>query len=335
MASDPTPYRFFRRSEEVSPLLVSPKAIPRLRSSLLYMRPAVREAIEGYLFISPWIIGFLILTAGPMLIAFALSFMSYDVVGTPTWLGLQNFSTIFTQDDLFWTALRVTFIYVLVSVPLGIGFSFAIAILLNQSIVGLRFLRTVYYLPSLVSGVAVSLLWLWIFQPDFGILNAALAVFGIQGPKWLFSEQWALPALIIMSLWGIGGPLFIYLAALQAIPTNLYRAAAVDGANWWHRFRYITVPMMTPILFFNLVMGIIGSFQTFTQAYIMTQGGPNNATLFYILYLYENAFQYLKMGYASALALILFVIILGFTMIVFRSSVVWVYYESWTQRRDS
>lgn len=316
-------------------MAVARRALPRFAQSFGYLRPSVREAIEGYLFISPWLIGFVIMTAGPMLAAFVLSFMSYDVVDAPNWVGIQNFSDILTADDHFWIALRVTLIYVLVSVPVGMILSFAIAVLLNQSLVGLRFLRTIYYLPSLVSGVAVSLLWLWIFQPDFGVLNAALAVVGIQGPKWLFSETWALPALIVMSLWGVGGPLFIYLAALQAIPTNLYRAAAVDGANRWARFRYVTVPMMTPILFFNLIMGIIGSFQTFTQAYVMTQGGPNNATLFYVLYLYQNAFQYLKMGYASALALILFLIILIFTLLVFRSSAAWVYYESWTQRRGS
>jgi multiple sugar transport system permease protein len=297
-------------------------------------RPSVREAIEGYLFISPWLIGFVVLTAGPMLAAFVLSFTNYDVVSTLDFVGLQNFSDILTNDQMFFIAVRVTIIYVLVSVPIGIALSFAIALLLNQPIAGQRVLRTVYYLPSLVSGVAVSILWIWIFQPDFGVLNTFLKLVGIQGPKWLFSEDWALPALILMSFWSVGGPLFIYLAALQAIPTNLYRAASVDGANWWMRFRYITVPMMTPILFFNLVMGIIASFQTFTAAYVMTQGGPNHATLFYILYLYQNAFQYLKMGYAAALALILFAIILFFTLLVFRSSAAWVYYESWTQRRE-
>jgi multiple sugar transport system permease protein len=305
------------------------------RLSIALSRPSVREAIEGYLFISPWLIGFVVLTAGPMLAAFVLSFTNYDVVSTLQFVGLQNFSDIFSNDDLFLKAVQVTTIYVLVTVPLGILFSFLIALLLNQPIVGQRYLRTIYYLPSLVSGVAVSILWIWIFQPDFGVLNTFLKLVGIDGPKWLFSEQWALPALIIMSLWSVGGPLFIYLAALQAIPTNLYRAASVDGANWWIRFRYITVPMMTPILFFNLVLGIIGSFQTFTTAYVMTQGGPNHATLFYILYLYQNAFQYLKMGYAAALALILFAIILFFTLLVFRSSSAWVYYEAWTQRRDS
>jgi multiple sugar transport system permease protein len=308
-------------------------AKPTSLSSTL-SRPSVREAIEGYLFIAPWLIGFVVLTAGPMLAAFVLSFTNYDVVSTLDFVGVQNFSDIVTNDQMFLIAIRVTMIYVLVSVPIGIVLSFAVALLLNQPIAGQRFLRTVYYLPSLVSGVAVSILWIWIFQPDFGVLNTFLKLLGIQGPKWLFSEQWALPALILMSFWSVGGPLFIYLAALQAIPTNLYRAASVDGANWRMRFRYITIPMMTPILFFNLVMGIIGSFQTFTAAYVMTQGGPNHATLFYILYLYQNAFQYLKMGYAAALALILFAIILIFTLLIFRSSAAWVYYESWTQRRE-
>src|SRR5262249_18485553 len=310
------------------------KVLPWTGRSEYVVRPAVREAIEGYLFISPWIVGFLILTAGPMLAAFVLSLMDYDIVGVPQWVGLDNFANILTNDEIFPIALRVTIIYVIVSVPVGILLSFGIALLLNQTIAGLRFLRTVYYLPSLVSGVTVSILWLWIFQPDFGIINAALRLVGIQGPKWLFRYSWALPVMIIMSFWGAGGPLFIYLAALQAIPTNLYRAASVDGANWWHRFRYVTVPMMTPILFFNLIMGIIGSFQTFTNAYVMTQGGPNHPTTFYLLYLYQHAFQYLKMGYAAALALILFAIILGLTLLVFRSSAVWVYYESWTQRRQ-
>jgi multiple sugar transport system permease protein len=192
--------------------------------------------------------------------------------------------------------------------------------------------RTIFYLPSSISGVPVALLWMWIFSPEFGILNAALRLFGIEGPEWLFDPVWVIPAFIVMSLWGIGGGMVIFLAGLQSIPQHLYEAAELDGAGVLGKFWNVTLPMMSSIIFFNLIMSIIGSFQTFTQAFVMTKGGPANASLFYVLYLYRNAIGYFKMGYASAMAWLLFVIILGLTLLVFKSSPMWVYYEAEVRR---
>jgi multiple sugar transport system permease protein len=231
------------------------------------------------------------------------------------------------RDPFFWQSLRVTVTYTVLAVPLGLVAGLAVAMLLNQKIKGLSIYRTIYYLPSLVGGVAVSLLWMWIFNPQFGVLNWLLSLVGIKGPQWIFSQHWVIPSFVLMSLWGIGGGMIIYLAGLQGIPTDLYDAAAIDGAGSVRTFRSVTLPMLTPVLFFNLVIGIIGSFQIFTQAFVMTSGGPNNASLFYVLYLYQNAFQYFYMGYASALAWVLFLIVVVLTALVFRSSPMWVFYE--------
>jgi multiple sugar transport system permease protein len=297
----------------------------------LRLTPARREAFAFYLFAAPWLIGLLVFTLGPMVASFLLGFTSYDIITPARWIGLANYQTLFTNDPFIWQALKVTFTYSLVAVPLGLVASFLLAVLLNQKVRGIYLYRTLFYLPSILPAVPVALLWLWIFNPSFGLLNNALATIGIQGPQWLFDEFWVLPALIVMSLWSVGGAMVIYLAGLQGIPQHLYEAVEVDGGGWWVRFRSVTLPMMSPIIFFNLVLGIIGSLQTFTQAYVMTQGGPNNASLFYGLYLYRNAFEYFKMGYASALAWVLFAIILLLTLLVFRSSPLWVYYESQSQ----
>lgn len=291
-----------------------------------------RETIGGYLFILPWILGLMIFILGPIIASFVLSFCKYDIVNPPNFVGLANYKKIFAEDPLFYQSLKVTSIYTFVAVPLGLVVSFIVAILLNQKIRGLAIFRTIYYAPAVVSGVAVSLLWVWIFNPEFGVFNSFLSKFGIQGPTWLASTKWALPALIIMSLWAVGAPMLIYLAGLQGIPSVLYEAAEIDGANFWFKFWRITIPMMTPVIFFNLVMGIIGSFQIFTQGYIMTQGGPRYATLFYVLYLYNNAFLWFKMGYASALAWVLFIIIFASTLLVLKSSSAWVYYEGMKKR---
>ncbi|MGC8890844.1 MAG: carbohydrate ABC transporter permease [bacterium] len=288
---------------------------------------ARKEAIEGYLYAIPWFIGFVVFTTGPIIASFLLSFTNWDLVRTPKWIGFGNYKTLI-EDPLFWRGLKVTSIYAAFSVPLGIAGGLAIAVLMNQKIKGLSTFRTIYYLPAVVSGVAVSLLWSWIFNPDFGVLNYLLSLVGIKGPGWIYDERWALPSLIIMSLWGVGGGMVIYLASLQGVPTELYEAAIIDGASSWRRFWSITVPMISPVIFFQLIMGIIGSFQVFTQAYIMTNGGPNYATLFYVLYLYQNAFQWFKMGYASALAWVLFLVILILTFVQFRIANYWVYYES-------
>ncbi|MCS7222220.1 MAG: sugar ABC transporter permease [Anaerolineae bacterium] len=285
-----------------------------------------KKAVEGYLFISPWIIGFAIFTAGALLGSFSISLTEWNIVGTPKFIGLQNYQKML-EDKFFWQSLKVTTLY-LSNVPINLVLGLLLALLLNQKVRGLGFFRTIFYLPSVTAGVAVSLLWMWIFNPRFGIINILLKKLGITGPAWLGSETWALPALIIMSVWGVGGGMLIYLGALQSVPTALYEAATLDGAGAWRRFLHITIPMITPVLLLNLIMGIIGSFQVFTQAYIMTNGGPNYATLFYVLYLYQQAFRWFNMGYASALAWVLFLIILVCTYLVLRTSSHWVYYES-------
>jgi multiple sugar transport system permease protein len=290
-----------------------------------------KEAIDCYVFMSPAIIGLLVFTLGPILASAYISFTDYDILGSPVWVGLENYIKLF-HDPFFWQSIKVTVIYSVVSVPLGLVVSLALAMLLNRSLKGIYLFRTIFYLPAVISGVAVSLLWKWIFNPDFGLMNYFLAFLGIDGPKWLFDENWALPALIVMSLWGVGGGMLIYLAGLQGIPTELYEAAEIDGANRWRKFISVTIPMLSPVIFFNLVMGIIGSLQIFTEGYVMTAGGPNNSTLFSVLYLYRNAFDYLQMGYASAIAWVLFLIILLLTLAVFKSSPLWVFYEE--QRRN-
>jgi multiple sugar transport system permease protein len=290
-------------------------------------RQARRENIEGWLFASPWIVGFLVFTLGPMLAAAAMSLSDWNLLTRPRFVGLANFRQLFTGDPLFWQSLKVTTIYAVAAVLLGVAAGLVLALLLNAPISGLRWYRTAYYMPSVLSGVAVALLWSWLFSPDLGLLNYALQKVGIQGPDWLGQPAWALPALVIMSLWAVGSGAIIYLAGLQGIPSELYEAAQMDGAGVVNRFLRITFPLMTPVLFFQVVVGIIGALQTFTQAYVMTSGGPNNATLFFVLYLYQNAFQYFRMGYAAALAWVLFTYILILTIIVFRTSRSWVYYE--------
>lgn len=289
-------------------------------------RQALRQHLDGWLFASPWIIGFLLWTVGPMLASLVIAFTDWDLITSPTYIGLKNFATMAT-DNLVWKSLQVTTVYALVSVPLHIIFGMMLALLLNAGIRGQRFYRTAFYLPSVLSGVAVALLWRWLFSTEFGLFNLLLSYVGITGPSWLGDPQWAMPSLILMSLWGVGAGTIIYLASLQGIPTDLYEAAEVDGATAWTKFWRITLPLMTPVLFFQLITGFIVALQVFTQAFIMTSGGPNNATLFYLLYLYRNAFEYFRMGYASALAWVLFIYILVLTLLIYWSSNRWVYYE--------
>lgn len=291
-----------------------------------------QDAIAGYLFILPWLLGFLLFVLGPIIVSFYLSLTDYEIVRSPVFVGLRNFEQLLA-DRLFWQALKVSTIYVFISVPLGLILSFSVALLMNQKVRWIGLWRTIYYIPSLVPVIASTMLWLWIFNPEFGLLNMALRLVGIEGPLWLGHSQWALPSLIIMSLWTVGAPMLIYLAGLQGVPTDLYEAADMDGAGIWAKFRRVTIPMMTPVIFFNLVINMIGAFQVFVQPFIMTQGGPRYATLFYVLYLYQNAFKFFRMGYASALAWVLFAIILVFTVLIFRSSVGWVYYEGEVRRR--
>jgi multiple sugar transport system permease protein len=288
--------------------------------------PRLRRNVTGYLFATPWFIGFFVFTAGPMLASLYLSFTDYDVTSSRNWVGLRNYVEL-TTDPLIRRSLGNTAYYSLLAVPLGIVTALFFAVLLNQGLPGTRLLRTIYFLPSVTSGVAVSLLWLWLLDPSYGAINDLLRSLGLRGPLWLQHPSSAKPALVLMSVWSIGNTIVIFLAGLQGIPQQLYEAAAIDGAGVLRRFWHITLPMMTPTIFFTLVMGVIGSFQVFTQAYVMTQGGPNNATLFYVYYLYQQAFAFVHMGYASAMAWLLFAIILALTLIVFRSATRWVYYE--------
>lgn len=306
------------------------------KRSMARPRPAYarREAMEGYLFILPWLLGLLIFVVGPICASFYLSFTGYEIVRPPAWVGLRNYEQLL-GDRLFWQALKVSTLYVLTSVPLGLILSFSVALLMNQRVYFIGLWRTVYYIPSLVPVIASTMLWLWIFNPEFGLLNMGLRMVGIEGPLWLGHSRWALPSLILMSLWTVGAPMLIYLAGLQGIPTDLYEAADIDGAGVWPKFLNITVPMMTPVIFFNLVINMIAAFQVFVQPYIMTQGGPRYATLFYVLHLYQNAFQFFRMGYASALAWVLFAVILVLTGLIFRSSAAWVYYEGELRRRET
>ncbi|HEY3284717.1 MAG TPA: sugar ABC transporter permease [Armatimonadota bacterium] len=297
--------------------------------------------LEGYLFISPWLLGFLLFTLGPMLVSFGLSLTKWDLLRpTPLYVGLSNYQELLRDPDFF-LSLRNTLYYTLVSVPVGMAGSLAVALLLNQKVRGIQVFRTIYYLPAVTSSVAMYLLWKWLLSPDLGLVNqmlqAHVPLLTLSGvhwvpliaspPEWLADPNWAIPALILMNLWYLGSGMIIYLAGLQGVPEHLYEAAELDGAGAWHKLRHITLPMLSPTIFFNLTMSIIGSFQVFTAAFVMTQGGPAKATLFYVLLLYQTAFDYLRMGSASAMAWILFVVIVILTVINFRVASRWVHYD--------
>jgi multiple sugar transport system permease protein len=288
-----------------------------------------REAIEGLLYISPWIVGFLFLNFGPLFYSLYLSLTRYSIVRDPVFTGVDNYVQIFTRDRLFWVALERTGYYAVVTVVVGLTCSLLLALLLDQKLFGTSFLRTFFFLPSQTPLVASVIIWGWIFQPNLGILNYLLRLVGVQGPGWLLSAEWAMPALFIIALWGsVGGPrMVIFVAGLQGIPHELYEAAHIDGAGVWQRFRHVTIPLLTPTIFFNSVLGIIGALSVFTIAYIGTRGGPANATYFYVLHIYNRGFLDSEMGYASALAWVFFVIVMAFTALQFWAQKHWVHYE--------
>lgn len=288
-----------------------------------------REAIAGYLLLLPWILGFALFVAGPLIASAALSFTAFDVARPPRFVGLDNYINAFTTDDRFLASLGLTFVYAIVSVPLALLGSLMLALLLNQRLRGTSFYRTFFFLPSLTPAVAVAILWTWLLQPDVGLFNYGLSLVGITGPKWLGSTEWAMPSLIVIALWtGIGGNrMMIFLAGLQGVPQELYDAADIDGAGAVQKFRHITLPMISPTMFFNLVLGVIAALKVFTVAFIATGGGPAFSTWFIALHIWSQAFKYLEMGYASALAWIFTVILLALTVIQFRLSKLWVYYE--------
>lgn len=281
----------------------------------------------GLLLAMPAMLGFLIFTLGPMIASLGFSLTDWNIGGEFNFIGWGNYTQMFTEDRLFSKSLFVTTYYTLGSVPLVIFFAFMVAILLNQKVWGLAIFRTIFYLPVLVPSIANTMLWLWMFNPDFGLLNSVLKGVGLPGSQWIYAEATAIPSLMLMSTWGLGNAAVIFLAGLQGVPSHLYEAVEVDGGGSLRKFWHITIPSMTPTIFFNLIMSMIGTFQVFNEAYIMTRGGPNNATLFYIFYLFRTAFTETKMGYACALAWVLFIIIMILTLIVFRTSKSWVYYE--------
>jgi multiple sugar transport system permease protein len=283
-----------------------------------------------YAFISPWIFGLAAFTLYPLLASFYYSLTRYDIVNPARWVGAANYERLFS-DRLFWQSIKVTVYYTALSVPTGIAASLSLAMLLNQKVPALSVFRTVYYLPSVITGVAVALLFQWILNPEFGLVNYLLfALFRIRGPGWFFDRHWAVPSFVLVGMWGLGGPMVIYLAALQNVPTELYEAAKLDGANALHRFRNVTLPMISPVILFTFITGIIGSFQTFTQIFVVTggAGGPSYATLVYVLYLYQQGFRNFRMGYASAQAWILFLMIFGLTLCALRALRSRVYYEA-------
>lgn len=281
----------------------------------------------GWLLISPWFVGFLWFDVLALLVSVYLGFTDYSVgARIPNWVGLANYQQVFTGDHIIGKSFQNTLYYMCLGVPLRLVTSFSLALLLNARIRGRGWYRTIYYVPSLTPIVATSLIWMFMLRRRDGVINVGLGLVGLKGIPWLARPEWAKPALILVSLWGFGGQMVIYLAGLQGIPTELYEAAEIDGASGWQKLIKVTVPLMTPTIFFNLIMGIIGSFQVFTSAFIMTQGGPLKSTLFYMLHLYNNAFRYFKMGYASAMGVLLFFAILTLTLSVNRSSGRWVYY---------
>jgi ABC-type sugar transport system permease subunit len=285
-----------------------------------------RGILAGYLFIAPVILGYLIWVAGPMLVAVWLSLNEWDMLRPPTFVGLDNYRQML-HNDLFWKSLTVTFYFTFASVPLSLALSFAIAMLVNVKVRGIAMFRMLFYLPSIVPLVVNSVLWLWVFNSDLGLLNALLHWFGLSRVLWLQDSRLSMPALILMSQWTIGGSMVIFLAGLQGIPQHLYEAAEIDGASYWQRFWNVTIPMMSPVIFFNLVIGLIAALQNFVPGYLMTQGGPENSTLFYGLYIFWSAFRDFKMGYAAALSWVLFAIVLLLSVFVFRYLGRLVYYE--------
>lgn len=305
------------------------QAVSTRRRSWFGSPLARQEAIEGYLWISPWIIGFIVFSLGPIIASLYLSFTEYKIGGTPNWIGLENYRQAFFVDKLLWPSLYRTVYYSVAVVAFGVVLSLLAAILLNQEIKFRAFFRAIYYLPSLTPIVALAILWRWLLQPKVGLVNFMLYEVGISGPGWLTDRNWAIPALILIALWASigGGRMIIFLAGLQGVPKELYESAEIDGANTLQKFWTITLPMISPVILFNLILGIIGTFSVFSIAYIATDGGPNYATWFYMLHLYYNAFSYFQMGYASALAWIFFVLIFILSFIQIRLSNRWVYYE--------
>ena len=299
------------------------------------MKLNLREHLEGYLFISPWILGMVLFALGPILASFGLAFTRWNLFTEPEYVGWANFQKL-AHDPLFYKSVFNTIYYTVFAVPLGLVLALGLAMLVNHRLRGINFFRTAFFLPNVVAGIAMLLLWKWLFDPNFGLINlfldwtglmAALEWIGLGRPQWISSRTGAMPGLVFMSIWGLGGSMMIFLAGLQNIPRELIEAAELDGAGPWKRFRYVTLPLLTPTIFFLMMVGVIASLQVFNQAYVMTQGGPAHATLFYVLYLFQTAFERFQMGYACAMALVLFIITLIVSLIQLAMGKKWVHYQ--------
>jgi multiple sugar transport system permease protein len=286
----------------------------------------LREDIAGYLFIAPWLSGFLVFTAGPFIASFFLSLLDTDMLSHFNFVGLGNYIKL-SNDPIWWSSLYNTSFLAILGLSTNMVLGLAVALLLNEKVVGIRLFRTIFYLPAVVSGVAVFLIWLTIFDYDYGLLNTIIGMFGAGPQQWLTSETWVKPSIVLMGWWSVGSGVLLYLAGLNAIPHEHYEASEIDGADRLRRFRHITLPMLSPTIFFVFLTGLIGSLQIFIGPLVMTGGGPNYASITVVLFLYNNGFRYFKMGYASAIAWTLFLIIAGLSYLVFRSSRAWVYYE--------
>jgi multiple sugar transport system permease protein len=314
--------------------MVPARGVTRTPLRLARPRPspaAIRRNIWGYIFVAPAILGFVFWTLGPMLVSLGLGFTQWDMLSAPRWIGWDNYRRMVTgADPLFWQTVKVTAFYTVLTVPLvGVVASLALAIILNRQGRGVGFLRTVFYLPNVVPAVANAALWLFLYNPQWGLLNQVLGWVGLPPQQWIFDEQEVIPSLALMAMWtSSGAAMVIYLAGLQGVPQHLYEAVEIDGGGAWARFRHVTLPLITPLILFNVILTFIGVVQTFAQPYIMTQGGPNNASLFYMLYVYRVAFQQQQMGYACAMAWFLFLCVAVVSLAVFRTSRWWVYYET-------
>jgi multiple sugar transport system permease protein len=293
---------------------------------LVPRRQSTREAIAGYLFVLPVILGFLIWVFGPMVATLGISFTNWPIIGKAKWIGLDNYTRLFTTDPFFFAAFKASTYFAVVSVALRIVYTFLVALLLNQDVRGKALFRTIYYLPSIVPVVASSMIWSWVYDPDFGLFNVVLKWMGLPTSRWISDPKTVIPSIILMDLWASSSTIIIFLAGLQGVPRELLEAVEVDGGNAWHKLWAVTIPHMSPFIFFNIVLGLIGAFQIFTQSFIMTGGGPNNASLFFALLIYRTAFTNNKMGLACALAWILFMIVAFFTFVIFKSSGSWVFY---------
>jgi multiple sugar transport system permease protein len=287
-----------------------------------------REAFWGYLFLVPWFVGMALFVVGPVIASLAMSFTKYNVMGSPELIGLANFRRAFFEDELFWSSLERTFRYALIYVPIAMAGALGLALLLNRKIPGTTVYRTMYFLPHLTPSVAAAILWLWLLHPEVGPVNYLLSGIGAGKPGWFASPAWALYAIVLIGLWNAwgGNTMLIFLAGLQGVPQEMYEAAEIDGAGAWARFRHVTLPLVSPTIFFNLVLGIIAALKVFSLAYVATNGGPNRATWFYALHIFRWAFEYFEMGYASALAWIFGLILLALTLVQIKLSGRWVYY---------